>query len=365
MGKIMNLPATNQATQIAVSDPMISMIERAARDPSIDINKLERLIVLQEKAQERAAEQAFNSAMSDAQGEMTSVAVDSNNPQTKSRYASYFALDKALRPIYSKHGFALSFGTGEIPQESYVRVLCYASHRGGFTRTYHIDMPADGKGAKGGDVMTKTHATGSAMSYGQRYLLKMIFNISVGSDDDGNAASPAQRSRVPSPSDAPAKATAAPEVPQAPHAIAGGKGAAGWAKLYVDAILTSDSSDVVDQWEKANAHNLEKVAQSDPQLYKDVRGETQRHLNFLHKTAPKAKEDPISSGVPKPNAMPNIDDDPAAWMAWAVAKVAATNAGDDMDALFESFDPFYMDLSKENRESLLGARKAREKEMEP
>jgi len=50
-------------------------------------------------------------------------------------------------------------------------------------------MPADGKGAKGGDVMTKTHAAGSAMSYGMRYLLKMIFNVAIGeNDDDGNGA---------------------------------------------------------------------------------------------------------------------------------------------------------------------------------
>ena len=62
-------------------------------------------------------------------------------------------------------------------------------HEGGGERTYHIDMPADGKGAKGGDVMTKTHAMGSAVQYGMRYLLKMIFNIAIGDDDDdGNAA---------------------------------------------------------------------------------------------------------------------------------------------------------------------------------
>jgi hypothetical protein len=52
-------------------------------------------------------------------------------------------------------------------------------------------MPADGKGAKGGDVMTKTHATGAAMSYGARYLLKYIFNVAVGEDDnDGNGSTP-------------------------------------------------------------------------------------------------------------------------------------------------------------------------------
>src|SRR5262249_39252909 len=50
-------------------------------------------------------------------------------------------------------------------------------------------MPADGKGPKGGDVMSRTHATGSALSYARRYLLLMIFNISVGGDDDdGNRA---------------------------------------------------------------------------------------------------------------------------------------------------------------------------------
>ena len=37
--------------------------------------------------------------------------------------------------------------------------------------------------------MTKTHAFGSGTSYGMRYLLKMIFNIAIGEeDDDGNAA---------------------------------------------------------------------------------------------------------------------------------------------------------------------------------
>jgi len=67
------------------------------------------------------------------------------------------------------------------------------SHASGHTRTYSCDMPADGKGAKGNDVMTKTHAAGSAMSYGQRYLLKLIFNVAIGEqDDDGNGAGAAQ-----------------------------------------------------------------------------------------------------------------------------------------------------------------------------
>jgi hypothetical protein len=53
-----------------------------------------------------------------------------------------------------------------------------------------MDMPSDGKGAKGGDVMTKTHATATADSYAKRYLIKDIFNIAIGEyDTDGNATS--------------------------------------------------------------------------------------------------------------------------------------------------------------------------------
>ena len=130
---------------------------------------------------------AFNAAMNRAQTEMGRVARDMENPQTHSKYASYAALDREIRPIYTKEGLALSFNSGETPIPDHVRIICNVSHSSGHTEPYFIDMPNDGKGAKGGDVMTKTHATGSATSYGRRYLLMMIFNISVGEgDNDGN-----------------------------------------------------------------------------------------------------------------------------------------------------------------------------------
>jgi hypothetical protein len=168
---------------------VLSMIERAARDPAVDIDKLRQLMEMREKAELQASERAFNSAMRGAQAEMRPISADAENPQTRSRYATYAKLDRALRPIYTKHGFALSFDEADSPKPDHIRVLCYVSHDGGFTRTYRKDMPADGKGAKGGDVMTKTHATGAAASYGSRYLLKGIFNVAVGEDDrDGNTA---------------------------------------------------------------------------------------------------------------------------------------------------------------------------------
>jgi hypothetical protein len=191
------------AHELAPADPptinLAVMFERLAVNPDVPVDKMERLIAMQERILARDAEQKFNAAMSAAQKGMRPVAADMDNQQTKSRYASYAAIDRALRPIYTAHGFGLSFDTGDGAPPDFVRMLCYVTHEAGHARTYHIDMPADGKGAKGGDVMSKTHAAGAAASYGMRYLLKMVFNVAVGEDDDdGNGAqSTAREIKVP------------------------------------------------------------------------------------------------------------------------------------------------------------------------
>lgn len=184
--------ATQQISAPAAASESVALIQAitaAAQDPGVDIEKMERLWAMRERMAARDAEQAFNAAMARAQSEMGRVSADAVNPQTRSRYATYAQLDRHLRPIYTAHGFALSFDEGDDAPEGYVRVICYVSHAAGHTRTYRCDIPADGKGAKGGDVMTKTHAVGSGKSYGARYMLKGIFNVAVGEDDDdGNTA---------------------------------------------------------------------------------------------------------------------------------------------------------------------------------
>jgi hypothetical protein len=167
---------------------LLSSIIEVARDNSADIDKITQLIALHDRMKLSAEEEAFDAAMNAAQSEMGRVATDSNNPQTHSKYASYGALDRAVRPIYTKHGFSLMFDTQQAPTPDAVLVTCRVS-RGGAHRIFSIAMPADGKGARGNDVMSKTHATGSAVSYGRRYLLGMIFNLATGQDDDGVAAS--------------------------------------------------------------------------------------------------------------------------------------------------------------------------------
>lgn len=188
MNAVQKMPEA-AAPAVKPENPLMDLITRAASDPSFDVAKMKALLDMKQELDAKEAERAFSAAMNAVQKAIQPVIANANNPQTKSRYATYEALDHVLRPIYTQHGFSISFGTGDIEKPDFVRVVAKLRHSDGHSEPYHIDMPADGKGAKGGDVMTKTHATGSAMSYGKRYLLIAMFNIPVrGEDDDGNRA---------------------------------------------------------------------------------------------------------------------------------------------------------------------------------
>jgi len=184
--------------QMTETAAMISMIERMAKDDKVDVEKMARILEMRFQLQQQQALTEFNNALAEAQGQMEPVRKDCQNPQTRSKYASFYALDEAVRPVYTDQGLTVSFDTDPTnSRPGEVLVLAYVS-KGAFTRTYKIMMPADGIGAKGGMVMTKTHAMGSAVTYARRYLLSAIFNIATAdSDDDGNAAG--RRAPAPAP----------------------------------------------------------------------------------------------------------------------------------------------------------------------
>lgn len=190
MNQVQAIPKDRLPAVPEDSDALLTVIMRAAENPNFNVDTLERLVAMRERMEERRAAQEFADAMVEVQKKIKPVFANAKNDQTRSRYATYEALDDSARPIYTEHGFSISFGTGEAPKPDTVRVTAELIHTGGQTKAYHVDMPADGKGAKGGDVMTKTHATGSALSYGKRYLLILMFNIPITdrADDDGNRA---------------------------------------------------------------------------------------------------------------------------------------------------------------------------------
>lgn len=165
----------------------LAVIERAAANKDIDVEKMERLLQMQERILAKQAESEFNEAMQAVQAEVPRILRDATNPSTNSKYTRLESLLKIVVPIYTKAGFSLSFGTSDCPVPNHYRIVCDVAHKGGagsFTRHYQCDIPADTTGMKGSMNKTATHGFGSTMSYGRRYLTLLIFNIALVNEDD-------------------------------------------------------------------------------------------------------------------------------------------------------------------------------------
>jgi hypothetical protein len=171
-----------------VADNPLAILHMALQGGA-DPAKLEKLMDLAERFKSDRAAEAFAVAMNSVQNEMPCVVKDRENSHTRARYATLENVQTVIRPVYARHGFSLSYGTEESKLPGHVRLVCDVSHTGGCTRRYHLDCPMDGAGAKGGSNKTDIQAMGSSISYGRRYLVLMIFNITVANQDvDGNAA---------------------------------------------------------------------------------------------------------------------------------------------------------------------------------
>lgn len=175
-----------QVVPVGNATSLLQAIAGAAANPEADIEKMERLFAMHQKMVAQEAEAAFNAALSRAQSRIVPVANNAANTQTNSRYAKLAAINKAITPIYTAEGLAISFDTEECPTAGFQRTVAILSHSAGHNRRYHLDMPLDDVGAQGKVNKTKVHATGSTSSYARRYLVCMIFNVTTEDDDDGN-----------------------------------------------------------------------------------------------------------------------------------------------------------------------------------
>jgi hypothetical protein len=167
---------------------VISKVAAVKSLTSDDVEKLQRMMTMQEELEKRQAATRYNENMSMAQGEMTRISKDSANPVTRSKYASLEALDEAIRPIYTKYGFSVSFND-ETPDDrpDWLRLIALVSC-GADTRRFTKWIPVSTTGIRGQQAMTPTHASVASVTYGRRTLLKMIFNLAE-EDTDGNLGS--------------------------------------------------------------------------------------------------------------------------------------------------------------------------------
>jgi hypothetical protein len=123
-------------------------------------------------------------ALIKAQSEIETVLKKSDNPYFKSKYADLPSIQAMLKPILTAHGLGVVQAPGATKMIGETSMSLALStrliHESGEWIEETLELPiakADPQGA------------GSAITYGRRYALAAMFNISVDGDDDGNSAS--------------------------------------------------------------------------------------------------------------------------------------------------------------------------------
>lgn len=186
-------PPPEPVTPTAASEGggLLVMIERLATNPQLNIEVFDRLLSARRQEEDRAAERAFNAAMSLAKGALQPVLktrdVDfqSNKPgaaRTKYRYENFADVARVVDPVFSAHGLSYRFSIEQ--QGDMARVTCIVSHADGYSERVKLESKVD----PGNTGMTMVQALGSTLTFLQRYSLRSAIGLAAAVDDDGRGA---------------------------------------------------------------------------------------------------------------------------------------------------------------------------------
>ena len=157
-----------------------------ASDKGLEV--VDRIFAEQRRMIEYRDTENFNAALRRIQDRLRPIGKHGDNPETHSKFATAGAIDQMIDGLLQDERMTLTFEPEPHPQPDMLRLVGVLS-LGAYSKRYPLDIPVDGKGPKGGGVMSRTHALGSGLTYGKRYLKNIIFNLRFEEqDDDGNGA---------------------------------------------------------------------------------------------------------------------------------------------------------------------------------
>jgi hypothetical protein len=157
----------------------MQMIERATRDPDINIDKLKNLMELYERRDAALARKAFDAAVADAKALIPPIVRNATGHNNK-KYADLSAIAKVIDPILGQLGLSYRFRT---QQADKISVTCILSHKNGHAEETTLCGPSDTTGNK-----NAIQAIGSTLTYLQRYSLVQMLGLAAAEDDDGKNA---------------------------------------------------------------------------------------------------------------------------------------------------------------------------------
>ncbi|MFX3575432.1 ERF family protein [Ralstonia mannitolilytica] len=157
---------------------------RIAVQNNADLDKLERLMTLQERWEAKEAKRAYDAAFAAFKAEAVTIIKSkqvTDGPLRGKSYAELHDVVNAVTPALSKHGLSSSWKLTK-DEKDWIEVTCYLRHVAGHEESVSMGGPPDTGGAK-----NAIQARASTKSYLERYTLKAITGLSEqNDDDDGN-----------------------------------------------------------------------------------------------------------------------------------------------------------------------------------
>lgn len=164
---------------------LLAVIANAVANPACDVDKMERLLAMQQAVMKQQREAAFMAALSRLQAKLPQIERHGEiivKGQLRSRYAKAEDIDAVIRPMLNEEGFAFSFDSEPLVDGKAIRLSCKLSHKDGHSETKYLLLPIDAS-----DYRSSVQNVGSTVSYGRRQLIKMHLNIIERDEDtDGN-----------------------------------------------------------------------------------------------------------------------------------------------------------------------------------
>lgn len=181
-----DLPMQSQSDLVEVKDDNPLATYHSLVASGIDPEKLGPLLDLQERWERNQAERAFARAKVDCKAKLPVVVKDKQGD--KGLYASLEHVSRQVDPIAAEFGFAHSYGTKPSANANCVTVTMRVLHKGGHSEELELcDVPYDVAGPKGGATKSPVQGLVSSVSYAQRKLKLMYWDVTVANEDrDGD-----------------------------------------------------------------------------------------------------------------------------------------------------------------------------------
>lgn len=176
-------------TQVAQSPSAMTPMDMIAVAVQSDasIEKLDKLMALQERYEANQGRKAFDNAMAAAKADIPviiksrEVDFTTQKGRTHYHYEDLAVIAETINPILAEHGLSYRYRTGE--DDGRVSVTCIISHRDGYSEETTLSANPDQSGNK-----NNIQAVGSTITYLQRMTLKAGMGLAAAKDDDGQTS---------------------------------------------------------------------------------------------------------------------------------------------------------------------------------